>query len=254
MMNLRLPSWKRWMRWTLSIGLFFAVWQLIGASGRYFFVQPPSTVVPTLWDQLQEGELLRATAGTLRIAAIGFVLGAAIGIPIGFLMGVSQRWAAVLDPVVNGAYATPITMFLPVIAVYLGLEFKSKVFLVVAFNIFVIILNTAAGVREVPRDLIEMGRAFRTSRMGMYRKVILPSASPQVITGLRLAVGRSVQGAILADLFLRAQNLGLFIISAASSFRIDALLATVLFITLVASGTMLLARMAEWWLLRWKSA
>lgn len=253
-MKLPLPSWKRWLRWTLSIAFFFVAWQLIGASGRYFFIQPPSIVLPTLWEQLQDGELLKATAGTLRIAVIGFVLGALIGVPVGFLMGISRPWAAVLDPVVNGAYATPVTMFLPVIAVYLGLEFKAKVFLVIGFNIFVIILNTASGVREVPPSLIEMARAFRTSRFALYRKVILPSASPQVITGLRLAVGRSVQGAILADLFLRAQNLGLYIISAASSFQIDVLLAAILFVTLLAAGTMVIARTAEWWLLRWKTA
>jgi ABC-type nitrate/sulfonate/bicarbonate transport system permease component len=242
------------VRWSLSIGFFFVAWQLIGASERYFFLQPPTVVLPALWDQLLDGELIAATAGTLRIAAIGFLSGALIGVPIGFLMGVSKPWASVLDPVVNGAYATPVTMFLPVIAVYLGLEFKAKVLLVVAFNIFVIILNTASGVREVPHTLIEMARAFRTSRLGLYRKVILPSASPQIITGLRLAVGRSVQGAILADLFLRAQNLGLYIISAASSFRIDVLLAAIFFVTVLAAGTMLIARTVEWWLLRWKTA
>jgi ABC-type nitrate/sulfonate/bicarbonate transport system permease component len=251
--RLALPSWRRWLLWFTSIGLFFLVWQLIGASGRYFFIQPPGIVLPTLWGQIKTGELLAATGGTLRIAATGFLLGSAIGVSVGILMGVSRRWAAVLDPVISGAYATPVTMFLPVIAVYLGLEFKAKVFLVISFNIFVIIINTSAGVREVSRDVLEMGRAFGVSRFGMYRKLILPSASPQIITGLRLAVGRSVQGAILADLFLRAQNLGLFIISAASSFRIDVLLAAIFFVTILAAGIMLLARILEWWLLRWKT-
>jgi ABC-type nitrate/sulfonate/bicarbonate transport system permease component len=144
-------------------------------------------------------------------------------------------------------------MFIPVIAVYFGLEFKAKVILVVLFNIFVIIINTATGIREVPPSVIEMGRAFEVSRSGMYLRVILPWASPYIITGLRIGLGRSVQGAILADLFFRTQNLGLVIRNAAGSFDMSQLLGSVFFITIIAAGTMGIARIVEWRLLRWKT-
>ncbi len=240
-------------RWIISIAFFVVVWQIIGGSGLFFFIRPPTEVLPTLWEQIQSGEILKATAGTLQIAAVGFLLGAILGVTLGFLTGLSDAWAAVLDPLINAALAAPIIMFVPVISIYAGLEFKAKVLLVVLFNIFVITVNTATGVREVPRDVKEMARSFGTRRRAMYTKIILPWASPYILTGLRLGVGRSVQGAILADLFLLADNLGLYIVNSASSFDLDRLLAAVLFITILAAGTMLLARVLEWWLLRWKA-
>lgn len=240
-------------RWGLSFALFFLIWELVGRSGRFIAIVPASDVLPELWREIAAGELLRATLGTLSIAAIAFVIGAVLGVTFGAILGVSKRWSDVFDPLVSASFSVPISMFIPVIAVYFGLEFKAKVVLVVLFNIFVIIINTATGIREVPASAIEMGRAFGVGRSGMYRQIVLPWASPFIITGLRIGLGRSVQGAILADLFFRTQNLGLVIRNAAGSFDMGHLLASVFFITIIAAGTMGLARILEWRLLRWKS-
>jgi ABC-type nitrate/sulfonate/bicarbonate transport system permease component len=240
-------------RWALSIGLFFLVWEIIGRSEVIIAIVPASDVLPNLMHQITEGEILRATLGTLSIAGTAFAIGAVLGVAIGVVLGVSKRWSSVFDPIVSASLSVPIVMFIPVISVYLGLEFKAKVVLVVLFNIFVIIVNTATGIREVPPAVVEMGRAFETSPRDMYRRIILPWASPYIITGLRVGVGRSVQGAILADLFLRTQNLGLVIRNASGSFDLSTLLGSVFFITIIAAGTMGLARVVEWRLLRWKT-
>jgi ABC-type nitrate/sulfonate/bicarbonate transport system permease component len=240
-------------RWILSILLFFTGWEILGSSGVLFFIKPPSDVLPTLWEEIQSGEILTATWGTLQVAFSGFAVGVILGVAIGTLTGVSDKWAWVIDPLVSGGWAVPIVMFIPVISIYAGLEFKGKILLVVLMNIFVIIVNTATGVREVPSEVKEMARAFGVSKRDMYRKIVFPWAAPYILTGLRLGLGRSVQGAILADLFLRAENLGLYITYAASSFKIETLLAAVLFITVLAAGLMLVARAVEWWLLRWKA-
>jgi ABC-type nitrate/sulfonate/bicarbonate transport system permease component len=86
----------------------------------------------------------------------------------------------------------------------------------------------------------------------MLRAVVLPWASPHIITGLRLGVGRSVQGAILADLFFRAQDLGLYIVDAKGRMDIERLLAAVFFVTMSAAGVMGIARLVEWRVLAWK--
>jgi ABC-type nitrate/sulfonate/bicarbonate transport system permease component len=240
-------------RWSLSILLFFVGWELVGRSGVIISIVPATEVLPVLVEEIAAGEVLVATLGTLAIAAAGFLLGAGIGVPAGMAIGVSPRWSNVLDPLLSAAFAAPIAMFIPVISVYAGLEFKAKVVLVLLFNIFVIVINTATGIREVPGSVKEMARAFGVRGWQMYRKIIFPWASPYIITGLRIGVGRSVQGAILADLLLRAQNLGLFIRKAQGSFQLAELLAAVFFITILAAGTMGIARMVEWRLLRWKS-
>jgi NitT/TauT family transport system permease protein len=240
-------------RWALSIGVFFVAWEVIGRTGYFIAIVPPSTVLPDLVDQILHGDILKATLGTLSIAALAFLISAALGVPMGVLLGRSKRWASVFDPIVSASFSVPISMFIPVISVYLGLEFKAKVVLVVLFSIFVIIVNTATGIREVPHPVIEMARAFGTSKRDMNRRIIMPWASPYIITGLRIGAGRAVQGAILADLFFRTQNLGLVIRNAAGSFQLSTLLGSVFFITIIAAGTMGLARIVEWRLLRWRN-
>ncbi len=240
-------------RWLLSIALFFVLWEVIGQSGVTVAIVPPTEVLPDLVDELVSGDLLSATLGTLELAAAGFAISAVLGLSIGLLMGVSRAWNDVLDPLVSAMLAAPIAMFIPVIAVYLGLEFKAKVVGVVLFTVFIVIVNTAIGIREVPGSGIEAARAFGTSRRRLYTSVILPWASPYIITGLRLAVGRAVEGAILFELFLRAENLGLLIRNATGSFDLSKLLGAVFFITIIAAGAMGLARIVEWRLLRWKS-
>jgi ABC-type nitrate/sulfonate/bicarbonate transport system permease component len=240
-------------RWAISISVFFLVWQVVGASGSLFYVKPPTEVFSAMWAEITRGEILTATLGTLRVALIGFIFGSILGITIGTITGMSEKWAWVIDPLVSAGWAVPIVMFIPIITIYTGLELKGKVVLTLLMNIFVIIVNTSTGVKEVPADVKEMARAFGVSKVGTYRKIIFPWASPYILTGLRLGLGRSVQGAILADLFLRADNLGLYIVEASSSFNLEILLAAVLFITGIAAIAMLLARVAEWRLLRWKS-
>jgi ABC-type nitrate/sulfonate/bicarbonate transport system permease component len=240
-------------RWVLSFALFFVLWEIVGQSEITVAVVPASEVMPDLWDQLLHGELISATWGTLEIAGVGFAISAVIGLLVGLLIGLSRPWADVLDPLVNAMLSAPIAMFIPVIAVYLGLEFRAKVVGVVLFSVFIVIVNTATGIREVPQSGIEMARAFGTSRRRVYTRVIFPWASPYIITGLRIAVGRAVEGAILFELFLRAENLGLVIKNATGSFDLSVLLGAVFFITILAAGLMGLARIIEWRLLRWKS-
>ncbi|MGI8615538.1 MAG: ABC transporter permease [Actinomycetota bacterium] len=241
-------------RWALSIGLFFVIWEVIGRSGVFLSVVPASEAIPELFRLFGEGEILVAAKSTLTLAATGFLIGGVLGVAVGTWIATSRRAAAVLDPLVNASFAVPFAIFIPVISIYLGLEFTAKVFLVILFNVFIIIINTATGIREVPSGAREMARAFGIDRWGMYRKVVFPWASPHIITGLRLGVGRSVQGAILADLFLRAQALGLFIVDAQGRFDIPRLLATVFFVTILAAGVMGIARLIEWRLLAWKRA
>ncbi len=239
-------------RWLLSIALFFVIWQVIGKSGLTIAIVPPTEVLPDLAREITKGDLLDATLGTLELAGVGFAISAVLGLLIGLLIGLSKPWADVLDPLVNALLSAPIAMFIPVIALYLGLEFKAKVVGVVLFTVFIVIVNTATGIREIPPSGIETARAFRTSRLRLYTRVIFPWASPYIITGLRLAVGRAVEGAILFELFFRAQNLGLLIRNAAGSFDLSELLGAVFFVTIIAAGAMGLARIVEWRLMRWK--
>src|SRR5687767_5611199 len=173
-------------RWALSIGLLFLLWEIIGRSEMFLSVVPASEALPELFALFGEGDILVAAKSTLTLAATGFLIGGVLGVAVGTWIATSKRAAAVLDPLVNASFSVPFAIFIPVISIYLGLEFTAKVFLVILFNVFIIIINTATGIREVPSGAREMARAFGIDRWGMYRKVVFPWASPHIITGLRL--------------------------------------------------------------------
>ena len=139
-------------RWALSIGLFFVIWEVVGRSGVFLSVVPASETIPELFRLFGEGEILVAAKSTLTLAATGFLIGGVLGVAVGTWIATSKGAAAVLDPLVNASFSVPFAIFIPVISIYLGLEFTAKVFLVILFNVFIIIINTATGIREVLSD------------------------------------------------------------------------------------------------------
>lgn len=240
--------------WAASLLSFFALWHVLGTTDRFFYLAQPTDVFASIVSELAAGTLISALLDTLTIAVIGLVAAGVVGVTVGIVMGVSRRWHTVLDPIVKGAFSTPLVMFVPVIAIYAGLEFRAKVIFVFLFCVFIVIINTASGIREVPEEAIEMARAFEVSNVRLFSRVIVPWASPYVMTGLRLAVGRSIQGAVIADLFLRAEGIGYYIVTVAGRFQLDRLLGAVMVLTLLGAGAMALTRALENRLLRWKEA
>ena len=172
-------------RWALSIGLFFLLWEIIGRSEMFLSIVPASEAIPELFALFGEGDILVAAKSTLTLAATGFLIGGVLGVAVGTWIATVQASGRCARPARERLVLGPVRDLHPRISIYLGLEFTAKVFLVILFNIFVIIINTATGIREVPSGAREMARAFGIDRCGMYRKVVFPWASPHIITGLR---------------------------------------------------------------------
>jgi ABC-type nitrate/sulfonate/bicarbonate transport system permease component len=244
--------WQTVARWVVAACLFFVAWEAMGRAGVVYGIRPFSETARTLWKALTDGELTGPTLGTLRIAATGYAIAVLVGVPVGMLTGLSKQAAQVLDPLINAAYATPMVMLIPVIGTYTGLEFGGKVFLVFTFCVFVIVMNTAAGIRSVREEYIAAGRAFGLSRAKIYRQILLPGAAPLILTALRVTVGHAISGAIVAELLLSVDNLGLYLVDTAARFQLAKLLAATFFLALLAMAAMTVARLVERWLVRWE--
>lgn len=236
----------------VSTAVFLLAWQWYGSQPDQFAIPPPSRVAPALVDSIMRGGLLQAAVGTLTVAAVGFCIAAVLGVSMGLLIG-NVRWADnTLTPLVNAAYAAPITMLVPIIGIYVGLGFTGKVALVVMFAFFVILINTEAGVRQVREDLVETARAFNATHSQILRSVMMPSTTPFIYSGLRLGVGRAVRGAIVAELLLLVSNLGAFLIRAGATFNMPRLMAGIVFTMLLGYVIMWFAGYVERRSLRWR--
>jgi ABC-type nitrate/sulfonate/bicarbonate transport system permease component len=244
------------MKWglrILSFLLFLAAWQWSGSRPEMFALAPPSEVFPTLVEAILEGDLIRAAAGTLYTMIVGYLLAMVVGVVMGFAIAVSVWAKNAIEPLVNAAYSSPMAMLIPVLGVYIGLEFRGRVFLVVLWSVFVIIINTATGVREVPTSLVEMAQSFGMRRPDIYSKVIFPSALPYVLVGLRLGAGRALRGAVTAEILMSVTNLGKFLIDAGSTFQMAKLLAGIVLVILLGLVIIQGAEYVERRILSWRN-
>jgi NitT/TauT family transport system permease protein len=129
--------------------------------------------------------------------------------------------------------------------VWFGLGMTSKVVVVFALTVFSMILNTAAGVQEVERNVLDVGHAFVASEGQIFRKIILPSALPYIMTGLRISIGRALIGTVAAEFFTGISGLGGLIQQYGASYKTDYMLVPVITLMLVGVGLTALARRLE---------
>ena len=223
-----LPA-RRWGLRLLAVVALLAGWQAV-ATRSTILLAPPTEVFEVLLAKVfVDRTLLRAIVDALRQAALGYALAVAVGVPVGFWTPARD----VLDPIIDALYATPMVALAPLIIIWFGLTVVAKVFLVFVFAVFVIIINTEAGVTETPEGLIEAARTFGANDRQVYSKVHFRHALPYVLTGLRLGAGRAIRGMVAAELFLYADQLGQYLIDSGATFRIARLLAGIVALSAV---------------------
>jgi NitT/TauT family transport system permease protein len=238
---------------TASIATLLGIWQWYGSDPMHFATPPPTKVFPALWNGLVHGELLGATAGTLLTLTVGLVISIVLGVIIGFAVALFPWARNTLDPLIDAAYAMPVTMLIPIVGVYTGLDFRGRVFIVVSYVLLVIVISTATGVREVPRNLLEVGRAFGLRGRQLWKVVILPSAMSHIASGISTGVARGIRGAITAELLLIASDLGAFILRAGGSLNTTDLLAGILWTLLIGYTLYATALKVEMRVMRWRT-
>jgi ABC-type nitrate/sulfonate/bicarbonate transport system permease component len=238
----------------LSLAVVLGVWQWYGSDPLHFSTPPPTKVFPALWQALTNGGLLADTAGTLLTVTTGLLISIVVGIPLGFAIALFPWARNTLDPLVDALYAMPVTMLIPIIGVYTGLGFRGRVFVVISYVALVIVINTITGIREVPKNLVETGRAFGLEGMALWRRVTLPVAMAHIAPGVSTGFARGVRAAVTAELLLIAADIGHFILTAQATLRMPQLLAGILWTLILGYVLYVAALKLEARLLRWRTA
>jgi NitT/TauT family transport system permease protein len=198
-----------------------------------------------------KGILIPALLESLRPLLLGYVAAAVVGILIGLGIGASRTADAAFGLFVYAGFSTPLVALVPLFILWFGLGFTAKVAIVFALTIFPIIINTADGVRSVPKSWIEVGHAFDSPRRMILSRIILPASLPNIMTGLRIGVGRAVIGVVIAEFFTAINGLGAIVIIAGNNFQTAKMFVPI--IVLMALGVGLTAlvgvlerRVADW--------
>lgn len=201
---------RRWALSGLGMLLVAATWEAAaGPLGLAPSTLPPLTaVLGELAAQAGEGAFWSAVGGTLRSALLGLVLAMLIGVPVGLLVGLSDIIYRSTRFVLEFLKPIPGVVLVPLFLLLFGPSPTMAVVLVVFGLVWVAIIQTTAGVRSVDPVAIETARAYRLSRPRRLWAVVLPSASPFIATGLRIAASASLVIAIVAELIGGAPGMG----------------------------------------------
>lgn len=210
------------------------LWEGVVSAWAPAYVARPSGIARVLWPVLRDPAFLVAAGATLRAVAIGLLLSIGIGTVLGLFMGRVALAEQGLRYYVNALYATPMVAILPLLTLWFGYSSDTRLAVVVFAAVFSIAINVSDGARSVPHEYIEVARAFRARPLATLFDVVLPSSLPYLIAGVRLAAGRALVGAVVAEFFVSIPGLGYFILYNSRTFRHNE--AFVAVIVLVAAG------------------
>lgn len=241
---------------TLVVVTFLIVWEgfergwwaallspLLGASAerlqlKPIFISSPTLVAQAVWRMFfVTGEIWRDIGWSGLEYVIGLLLAIAVGIPLGLAAGWYRRLSYAVEPFLSAFNATPQVAFLPLLVIWVGTGFATKVLIIFLLAVIPIAINAQSAVRTTDPRLIKVASSFGAGDWRLFQTVILPSALPFLLAGLRLAIGRGMIGIVVGEIYGSSSGVGAMINQAGARFQTDRVFVGVL--TIVAAGMLL---------------
>ena len=248
------------VRYTLGVLcplVLLAIWQVLdltGAIDQRFF-PPPTRVfsdgIGILADSQQRGQLLSDTLMTLRRLGIGYVVGAFCGVATGMAMALYAPFRYAFSPVVYGTFPMPKIAIFPLLIALIGIGEGSKIALVIMGVFYMTCINTLSGVlhaNPIHRDVVQ---AFRIPRLTSWVHVVLPSAMPAIVTGLKLGLGQALILVVSAEFVSADDGIGHYIWDSWQVLAIPRMFVGLAVVTCIGGVAVLLGSFAERQLVPW---
>ena len=231
-----LPLWIRGGKPTsiwLKISVFVFILAFWEVSARFgwsddLWISSPADIWSSLVTMTLSGELFVNVTASLQRVGIGFLIGSGIGLLLGLLLGWSKRLEDLFLPVVNALYPLPKLAILPLLVFWFGIGEGSKYALIALGTFFYVCLNTFTGCRIVEPALIKVAAMYKASPLQLWWFVLLPSALPLIMTGMKLAAGYALALVVAAEMIAAQDGLGRMVLLAGQFLQTDKLMAGVL--------------------------
>ncbi|TGS36959.1 MULTISPECIES: ABC transporter permease subunit [unclassified Mesorhizobium] len=215
--------------WTLSARL-----QLVSP----VFLPSPLAVwnkfVVVIRDGFVDATLLQHVVASLGRVFAALAAAILVGVPVGLAIGISTVGRGIFDPLLEFLRPIPPLAYLPLVIIWFGIGEPSKILVIAIAMLAPVALSTASGVRGVSRERINAARSLGATRAQVVRHVILPSALPSILTGLRIALGAGWSTLVAAELVAATRGLGFMIQSAAQFLVTDVVVMGILVIAAIA--------------------
>jgi len=214
----------------------------------------PSQIGQTLWWLAAGGELWGHIGVSLARVAAGFAIGAALAVLIGAWVGLSRRAESYLEPTFQALRAIPSLAWVPLLLLWLGIDETPKVVLIALGAFFPVYLALLAGIRNVDRKLVEVGRLHRLSGVELTRRILLPAALPSLFTGLRGALSLSWMFLVAAELIAATRGLGYLLSDGRETSRPDLVIVAILLLAVLGKLSDGLLKSIEARALHWRDS
>jgi sulfonate transport system permease protein len=220
------------------------------APGR--LMPPPSRLAATAWSLARSGELQTHIIATMTRVLLGFLIGATAGTLLGMLNGASTWAMRLLDPSIQALRSVPSIAWVPLFILWLGIFETSKLALIALGVFFPVYLGILSAIQSVDRKLIEVGRVFGLSPLGIALRITWPAVMPTWIASLRTGLGLGFMFVVAAELMGASEGLGYLLLDGQQMGRADSILVAMIIFALLgkASDSVLVALSRP--ILRWQ--
>lgn len=217
-----------WFWGLVGFGVILGVWVFINETGlAEEFVLPAPWAVAERMVEIR-GALLQAMWDTAFVCLVGFACGLAVGIALALAMHFSPRFNRAIKPTLVASQTVPLLALAPVLVLWFGFTIVPKLIIVSLLVFFPITMNMADGLRSTSPELRSFARSLGASRLDILRYCEIPSALPQLFTGVRIAATYTVIAAIIAEWVNGQSGLGALMLRANFSFETEVVFATVI--------------------------
>jgi NitT/TauT family transport system permease protein len=238
----------------VAFAAIIAIWQAAISLGWIdpVFLPSPLAIIDALWQLTVSGDLWRHLSISLVRIGSGWVIGSALGVVLGVLMGLTSMGRAIGMPLVSAIYPIPKIALLPLLILWLGIGEAPKIVTIASGVFFPSVIATLAGVDGASRTLIRMGQSFNMPMSSIIWKIILPSALPGILAGFRITVSIALILVVSAEMIGAQYGIGAFLLTAGNLMQSDDLMAGVVILSILGLliGTGLTA--LERFFLRWR--
>lgn len=237
---------------TVTLIIVIGAWEVAGSYINPLFLSSPSAIAVAFVELIRTGELQSAFASSIYAFLVGIFLTAVVGIAVGVAMGRFRLVEYILEPYVTALYSTPSIALIPLFILWFGVGVTSKIIIIFFLSVFIVIVNTFTGVKNLSQSIVDVGAAFGANQRQSFWMIILPAALPFIMTGLRLAVGRGILAMIVAEFFTSISGLGGMIVKYGNFFQTAKMFVPIIVVSLLGVCAVEILKRVEARLAPWK--
>jgi NitT/TauT family transport system permease protein len=249
------PALRRRLAPWLTLLLVIIIWQLVTTFQlvKSFLIPPPLEVAREAVTVIQNGSLWLHIQATMLPVLVGLSIGVGLALALGYAIARLPVLEDLLSPLIVALQSTPVVAYAPLLVIWFGSGPSSKIVTSALIVFFPMLLNTVAGLRNVPPGLRDLMRSLRATPWQAFTRLEVPAAMPVLMSGLKISATLAVIGAVVGEFISANAGLGFLINLARSQYDTPLVFVAVLTLTVLARSLYSLAAWLERRALRWQS-